>query len=95
MSLQTELATFKTSWRERVGAETAKLVDDDNAALQSLAERALKAGAQFPETELPNQIGGTTELGALIASGPLVVTFSRRLVPLLQSRTARLPESAA
>ncbi|WP_375161219.1 peroxiredoxin-like family protein [Bradyrhizobium sp. RDT46] len=77
MSLQTELDTFKTSWRERVGAETAKLVDDDNAALQSLADRALKTGAQFPKRQLPNQIGGTTDLGALIASGPLVVTFYR------------------
>nr|WP_246751928.1 hypothetical protein [Bradyrhizobium diazoefficiens] len=45
MSLQTELETFKASWLERVGPEVAKLVDDDNAALRSLADRSLKEGA--------------------------------------------------
>lgn len=77
MTLQTELDTFKAAWRERVGAETAKLVDDDNAALQALADRALKAGAQFPAVSLSNQNGRTIDLSALFGHQPLVVTFYR------------------
>lgn len=77
MSLQTELETFKASWFNRVGPEVARLVDDDNAALQTLANRSLKAGAMFPAIALRNQIGKTVDLGALMAAGPLVVTFYR------------------
>lgn len=77
MTLQTELDTFKASWLERVGPDIARLVDDDNAALRSLADKALKAGARFPAAVLPNQNGGTTDLGALLAAGPLVITFYR------------------
>lgn len=77
MSLQTELETFKASWVERVGPDIAKTVESDNAMLQSLADRALKSGAHFPEVVLPNQNGGRIGLGALTSSGPLVVTFYR------------------
>lgn len=77
MTLQTELDTFKTTWLERVGAATAQLVDDDNAALLPLAAKALKAGARFPAMTLANHTGGTTDLGALAAAGPLVVVFYR------------------
>ena len=77
MTLQTELDTFKATWLERVGSETAKLVDDDNAALQALADRALKTGAQFPAMTLRDQNNRPVDLGALIADQPLVVTFYR------------------
>lgn len=77
MALRNDLEAFKTAWLERVGPETAKLVDDDNAALQPLASGARKAGAAFPGGALINQTGGLTDLGALIAEGPLVVTFYR------------------
>ncbi len=77
MSLQTELDTFKATWLDRVGPDVAKLVDDDNTTLQALAEKALKAGAQFPKLTLPNQNGGMTDLAALAADGPLVITFYR------------------
>lgn len=77
MILRSELDAFKASWLERVGAETARMVEDDNAALQTLAARALKAGAMFPGVKLPDQKGGTTNLAALMAEGPVVVTFYR------------------
>ncbi|WFU39085.1 peroxiredoxin-like family protein [Bradyrhizobium sp. CB82] len=77
MSLQTEMETFKASWLERVGPEVAKLVDDDNAGLQSLADRSLKEGARFPAMTLGNDRGGETDLSALVAEGPLVVVFYR------------------
>lgn len=77
MSLQSELDAFKTTWLERVGNETAALVDNDNAALQPLGAKALRAGAQFPALSLANSSGGKTDLKALMAEGPLVVTFYR------------------
>ena len=77
MALQNDLDAFKTAWLERAGPDTARLVDDDNAALQSLAEAARKSGAPFPAATLINQTGGLTDLGALMAQGPLVVTFYR------------------
>jgi peroxiredoxin len=77
MTLQSELDHFKTSWLDRVGPETARLVDDDNARLLQLAERARKDGDAFPALALPNQTGGITDLAQLFASGPLVVTFYR------------------
>ena len=77
MTLQSELDAFKASWLERVGAETAKMIEDDNLALKALAARALKAGAMFPAVSLPNQKGGMTDLAALVAERPVVVTFYR------------------
>ncbi len=77
MTLRSELDAFKASWLERVGAETAKMVEDDNAALKTLAAGALKAGVMFPAAKLPDQKGGMTDLAALMAEGPVVVTFYR------------------
>lgn len=77
MTLQSELDAFKASWLERVGDETAKMVEDDNAALKALGARALKAGAMFPSVKLPDHKGGMTDLAALMAEGPVVVTFYR------------------
>lgn len=77
MTLQAQLEEFQASWRERVGPDIARLVEDDNAALVELANRAIGAGAAFPALRLPNHTGGTTDLGALFAQGPLIVTFYR------------------
>lgn len=77
MTLQSQLDAFKVSWLERVGAETATMVESDNAALKTLADRALKTGAMFPAATLANQKGGLTDLAALVAEGPVVVTFYR------------------
>lgn len=77
MSLQTELETFKAAWVDRVGAATAQMMADDNAALLPLAAAALKAGDRFPSVSLADQSGRTIDLGALAESQPLVVTFYR------------------
>jgi len=77
MPLQSELHAFKAAWLQRVGAETAGLVDDDIAALRALADRALKAGAQFPAMTLPDQNSRPVNLAELCADRPLVVTFYR------------------
>ncbi|MGB8397980.1 peroxiredoxin-like family protein [Bradyrhizobium sp.] len=77
MTLQSELDTFKTSWLDRVGPEIAKLVDDDNMALQSVAAQALKAGDRLPAMLLRDQLGRDVDLGALARRQPLIVTFYR------------------
>ena len=77
MSLQSELDTFKNAWLERVGPDTAKLVDQDNLALQALADNALRAGDRFPAIVLRNQLGEDIDLGELAKTQPLVVTFYR------------------
>lgn len=77
MSLQTELNTFKTSWLDRVGPDIAKLVDDDNAALQALAAKASKAGDRFPSVALVDQLGRHVDLAELMSAKPVIVTFYR------------------
>ena len=105
MSMQSELDAFKSAWRERVGPAIAQLVEDDNAALRSLAAKAARAGDRFPALVLANQHGRRTDLGALMRSGPVVVTFYRggwcpycslelrayqRVLPEITARGARL-----
>lgn len=77
MTLQSELDTFKSGWLERVGTETAALVQSDIDALQNLASRARKAGDQFPTLSLVRGDGQMVDLGAIFARGPAIVTFYR------------------
>jgi peroxiredoxin len=77
MTLQSELDTFKSAWLERVGPETAKLVEEDNFSLQSLAAVALKAGDRFPAAILTDQLGRKVDLKVLTNDQSLIVTFFR------------------
>ena len=77
MTLQAELDAFKDAWLDRVGPEIARLVEDDNASLASLAVKAAKAGDLFPAVTLKDQTGADIDLGALYADERLVVTFYR------------------
>jgi peroxiredoxin len=77
MPLQSELDSFKAAWVERVGAATAQMMADDNAALLPLTAKALKTGDSFPALTLGDQLGRPTDLARVLAEGPLVVTFYR------------------
>jgi peroxiredoxin len=77
MTLQSELDSFKASWLDRVGPEIAKLVDDDNVALRSVAAHALKAGDRLPAMLLKDQSGRELDLRALAGGQPPIVTFYR------------------
>jgi peroxiredoxin len=77
MSLQSDLDAYKAGWTERASEQTAALITHDNASLQGLTNRALRAGAMFPTLALPNQRRGITDLAKLMDDGPLVVTFYR------------------
>ena len=79
MSLQTELNAFQAAWKQRVGDDVAATIAADNEALlrSGLVQRALRAGAKFPDLTLTNARGGQTRIYDLLAHGPLVVTFYR------------------
>lgn len=77
MTLQAQLEEFQISWRERVGPDIVRLVEEDNAALVERANRAATVGFTMPGLNLPNHTGGMTDLGLLFGQGPLIVTFYR------------------
>jgi peroxiredoxin len=79
MSLQTELNAFQAAWKQRTGGDVATTIAADNEALlrSGLVERALRAGAKFPDLTLANARGGQTRIYDVLARGPLVVTFYR------------------
>ncbi len=79
MSLQSELQTFQTSWRERVGDEVAALVSaaNDRLAANGLFTRVRKAGDRFPDAVLPDHTGRAVRIAERLASGPLVISFYR------------------
>ncbi len=79
MSLQTELDAFQAAWKQRLGGDVAATIAADNEALlrSGLVERALRAGAKFPDLTLANARGGQTRIHDVLARGPLVVTFYR------------------
>jgi peroxiredoxin len=79
MSLQTELNAFQAAWKQRAGSEFAAIIAADNEALlrSGLVERALPAGAKFPDLTLANARDGQTRIYDVLARGPLVITFYR------------------
>ena len=79
MSLQTELDAFQAAWKQRAGGDVVATIAADNEALlrSGLVERALQAGAKFPDLTLANARGGQTRIYDVLARGPLVVTFYR------------------
>ena len=79
MSLRTELSAFQALWKQRADSNVAAAIDYDNEALlrSGLVERALPAGAKFPDLTLANARGGQTRIYDVLARGPIVVTFYR------------------
>lgn len=76
-ALQTELDAFKAGWIARVGADTAALMERDNAALAAQAAAALGPGRAFPDVALADVTGRMVTVPVLAARQPLVVTFYR------------------
>jgi peroxiredoxin len=79
MTLQTELDAFQAAWRLRAGVDVAATIAADNEALlrSGIVERALQAGAKFPDLTLANARGQQTRIYDVLAHAPLVVTFYR------------------
>jgi peroxiredoxin len=79
MSLAAELADFRQSFMGKVPAEVrdAMMRADMALAASGITERAVKAGDEAPEFTLPSTHGELVRLRALIANGPVVISFYR------------------
>jgi peroxiredoxin len=78
-SLKDRIAEFTTKMAKHarpeviatLGAEIQKLAES------GIAKRALQVGARAPDFSLPSARGAEVKLSALLANGPVVVTFYR------------------
>ncbi len=80
MTLQTELDTFRGAWEARVGDAIARLIagDIENLRGSGILDRAARAGDAIPTgTTLLDAHGRRFDLGALVASRPVILTFYR------------------
>lgn len=81
-SYQTDLETFRA---EQAKSGGLALSAGDRAVMEraarnleaSMPDPGLKVGAQAPDFSLPNAFGEQVRLGALLAEGPVVLTFYR------------------
>jgi peroxiredoxin len=80
MSLQTELAQFRSAWEARVGEQIARLIGGDIEDLRAsgILDQTARAGEAFPEApHLRDAMDRPFDLAALIAEKPVVLTFYR------------------
>ncbi|MEU7028296.1 peroxiredoxin-like family protein [Streptomyces sp. NPDC046275] len=78
-SLRAELRALHASRGERIPAELLAVMDRAAAELAASGQtdRALAVGEQAPAFALPSATGTTVSLDALLAAGPVVLTFYR------------------
>lgn len=79
MTLQEQLQKFKAGVLSQLSAANVAVMDRATAELvrAGIAQRAKKAGDQAPDFVLPNASGESVRLAALLARGPVVLTFYR------------------
>ncbi|HTZ01494.1 MAG TPA: peroxiredoxin-like family protein [Xanthobacteraceae bacterium] len=78
MSLKQQLADYRAGWFQRVPAERQAAMERHIAELRNgLAKTALKAGDRAPPIVLGNAKGAIVDVKALLARGPVIVTFYR------------------
>jgi hypothetical protein len=79
MRLEEKLARIKAALASKLPAEIPELFHRGTEELQQsgLAQQALTVGDNAPAFALPNTKGETVRSQALLAHGPLVVTFYR------------------
>ena len=79
MSLKEQLAEFREGWRKRVPAERQAIMERHIEQLRTseLAKTMLKVGDKAPAVVLGNVRGEPVDLGELLKSGPVIVTFYR------------------
>jgi peroxiredoxin len=78
-TLSEQLAAFRAGWQARVPADRQALMDQHVAHLAKTGiERSAKqVGDRAPAIRLRNQHGEDFDVAALLAKGPVVVTFYR------------------
>jgi peroxiredoxin len=78
-TLKEQITRFTAAMAERAPREVIATlgVEIEKLAASGIAQRALQVGARAPDFALPEARGATIELKALLARGPVVVTFYR------------------
>jgi peroxiredoxin len=79
MDLENELAAERQRSYDKWSPEERVVRDGaiTDVAEAQLAERALRVGETIPRIELPDATGRTVDVWALLADGPVVVSFYR------------------
>lgn len=79
MSLQEQLAALRAAAEKRVPPERWAIMQRATADLRrsGILDRVIKVGAPAPAFRLQNHDGRTVDSAALLARGPLVVSFFR------------------
>ena len=79
MTLHEQLDAQRAQSRERMPAAIRILMDQGTEALRQsgLVDRILKVGDTIPAFTLPDATGHPVSSAALLAKGPLVVSFYR------------------
>jgi peroxiredoxin len=78
-TLSEQLADYRASWRNRVPADRQASMDQHVAhlAASGIARSAKQVGDRAPDIRLRDQHGNVFDVAALLAKGPVVVTFYR------------------
>ncbi|MFF5982690.1 peroxiredoxin-like family protein [Streptomyces olindensis] len=78
-TLNAELRTFYAARQQQIPAEIREIMQRAGRELadSGQADRALTAGDKAPRFTLPSATGQTLSLDALLAEGPVVLTFYR------------------
>jgi peroxiredoxin len=78
VSIQQAAAEYKAMVQEKLGEKFSIISGDmERVRATGIAESALKVGQPAPEFTLPDAFGSTVSLKALLASGPVVISFYR------------------
>ncbi len=79
MSLKEQLAEYRAGWYQRVPAERQAIMQRHIEQLRNgaIARTMLTVGDRAPAIVLENAKGATVDVGALLAKGPVIVTFYR------------------
>lgn len=99
MSLTEDLAKAREASNARIPEENRKVLQGAIKDLKNsgIVDLALRKGDPAPDIELPNAVGATVDVAAMLERGPVVVTFYRGgWCPYcnleLKALQARLPE---
>ncbi|MEQ8698633.1 MAG: peroxiredoxin-like family protein [Bauldia litoralis] len=79
MTLDEQLAKMRATMAKEIPAEIREQMHIENETLRAsgMLERAIKPGDPLPPFEMPNYTGETISSEALLAEGPLVISFFR------------------
>ena len=77
--LQKQLEAVLEGAKERIPADTLQIMGGETASLKAsgIEGKAVQNGEKAPDFTLTNHLGDAMNLGEMLQSGPLVVSFYR------------------